>query len=87
MIVNFKNHWYYYLSLLGIVFLGVFLAFQLAYDRRLQVFVVVATALFYVFWGILHHFLEHDLNIKIVVEYILVGSLGMTIVLFLLKTV
>lgn len=87
MIVNLKKHLFYYLSLLGIVFLGIFLVLQLSFDRKLQVLLIVITAFFYVFWGILHHFLDHDLNIKIVVEYILIGSLGMTIILFLLKTV
>lgn len=46
---------------------------------------VVITSLFYVGWGILHHFVHHDLNAKIVVEYVLIGSLGMTVVLFIIK--
>lgn len=87
MIINIKKHFYYYLSLLGIVFLGVLLALQVSYDRRLQALIVVIMAFFYVLWATLHHLINHDLTTKIMVEYILIGSLGMTIVLFLLKAI
>lgn len=87
MIINIKKHFYYYLSLLGIVFLGVLLALQVSYDRRLQALIVVIMTFFYVLWATLHHLINHDLTTKIMVEYILIGSLGMTIVLFLLKAI
>lgn len=80
-----KKHWGYYLSLLGILFLGIFLAIQASPDRQLQMLTVILTTFFYVAWGILHHFLNHDLTVKIVIEYLLIGSLGMAIILFLLR--
>ncbi|MFH1832577.1 MAG: hypothetical protein ABH816_00220 [Candidatus Levyibacteriota bacterium] len=85
--ISFKKHLIYYSSLFAILSLGFVITFNLAPDKRLQTMGVVMTAFFYVTWGILHHFINHDLTVKIVVEYILIGSLGMTIVLFLLKTI
>lgn len=87
MINNFRKHLYYYFSLFVILGLGVFITLQLAPDKKLQVLGVVMTAFFYVAWGVLHHLVNHDLTVKIMVEYILIGSLGMTVVLFLLRVV
>lgn len=80
-----KKHTGYYLSLLLILALGIFLAMQLSYDRKLQMSIILLTSIFYVGFGILHHFIHHDLTAKIVIEYILIGSLGVTVILFLLK--
>ena len=63
-------------------------SFLLAYnstDRVFQIGVVVATTFFYVLWGILHHLTNHDLHARIVIEYILIGSLGLSIIFFLLS--
>ncbi len=80
-----RKHVVYYASLFAILSFGFFLASIDASDKRLQMAITVMTAFFYVSWGILHHLVNHDLTLKIVVEYILIGSLGITIVLFLLK--
>lgn len=85
MIINIKKHLFYYLSLLGVVGLGIFLVLQTSYDKNLQSLIAAITVFFYIFWGSLHHYMDHDLTAKIVIEYILIGSLGMTIALFLLK--
>lgn len=85
MIDNFNKHWGHYISLISILVLGLLLTSISSSNRHLQIGVVTLTALFYVLWGILHHLLNHDLNMKIVLEYILVGSFGLAIVVFLLK--
>ncbi|MBI1982061.1 MAG: hypothetical protein HYY87_00910 [Candidatus Levybacteria bacterium] len=86
MITNsIKKHTGYYFSLIIILALGIFLSLQTSGDRQLQMLIMVMTVFFYVAWGILHHLLEHDLNIKIVIEYVLIGSLAMSIVLFLVR--
>lgn len=84
MLLNLKKHAIYYFSLLTILFLGVFFAFQVSYDRQIQIIIVIITALLYVLLGILHHVVNHDLNKKIVIEYILMGGLGISIILFIL---
>lgn len=78
-----KEHIGYYLSMIIMVSLGIFLALQASYNLRLQVTIIVVTAFWYVLWGIAHHVIEHDLSSKIVVEYVLIGSLGMSIMFFL----
>ena len=39
---------------------------------------------FYMILGILHHFVNHELTAKIMVEYILIGALGISIVFFII---
>lgn len=80
-----KEHASYYLSLLLILAVGMLLASHTAYDTRLQFAVVALTTFCYLAWGILHHLLRHDLSAKVVVEYVLMGSLGMAVALFLLR--
>lgn len=80
-----RKHLGYYVPLFCMLVFGIFLIPHLAYARELQMSLVVAMAAFYVVWGILHHVVHHDITTKIVIEYILIGSLGMTIVMFLLK--
>ncbi len=81
----FKKNNGYYFSLAVILLLGFFLSVQTSDNKELQFLTIVATGCFYVAWGILHHLLHHNLTAKIVVEYVLIGSLGMTLIFFLLR--
>lgn len=85
MIENLKKHTMYYLSLLTILIIGVYFALNTSYDKTLQTIIIILTVLAYVIWGIMHHLANHDLKMKIVVEYVLVGGLGLSIILFLLR--
>lgn len=80
---QFAQHIWHYGALVAILTLGTFLTLQTASDRKLQLVVILTTTLFYVLWGVFHHLIEHDLTAKIVIEYVLVGSLGASVVLFL----
>ncbi len=80
-----KKHIIYYIFLSAVLFFGIFLTMQTADNRQLQSLIIFSTAFFYVGSGLLHHFLEHDLNSKIVLEYVLMGALGLTVILFFLK--
>lgn len=81
----FKTKIGYYFSLALILILGFFLSLETSDNQQIQFIVIAMTASFYVGWGILHHYLYHDLTAKIVIEYVLIGSLGMTVILFLLR--
>lgn len=85
MTVNHKHHILYYAVLLIILVLGVGLAIHTSYNRSLQLTVIIITTFFYVIGGIIHHVLHHDLNSKIVIEYVLMGAMGISIILFLLR--
>ncbi|MBI4080321.1 MAG: hypothetical protein HY430_00960 [Candidatus Levybacteria bacterium] len=80
-----QKHAKYYVSLLIALSLGgVFLAFSSA-ENDMKMMVAMIMAFFYVVWGIIHHYLEHDVNAKIVIEYVLIGALGISIIFFLLR--
>ena len=85
MISKLYKHSGYYLSLIAILTLGFLLAYTNHSNRSFQIGVVIATTFFYVLWGIIHHLLNHDLNAKIVIEYILIGAFGLTVIFFLLS--
>ena len=80
-----SEHLIYYISLAVILSMGLFLILSLAPNKQLQMTVFVVLSIFYVIWGLLHHFVNHELTTKLVVEYILIASLGIAIMLFLLK--
>lgn len=80
-----KQHTEYYLSLIVLLGLGTLLVFGAAPDKEFQTLIIVLTTVFYVGWGIVHHIINHDSTSKIVIEYVLIGSLGLTLVLFFLK--
>ncbi|MBI2614016.1 MAG: hypothetical protein HYW62_04570 [Candidatus Levybacteria bacterium] len=85
MLTKFYKHSLYYVFLVVILSLG-FLLTQNNSNKTFQIGVVVVTTFFYVLWGIMHHLINHDLSIKIVIEYILIGSFGLAIIFFLLAT-
>lgn len=82
---HIRKHVYYYLFLLisqVASFIGVLLV---APNVQLQMLVVTINSIIYVIWASLHHYLHHDLHPKIVLEYILVGFLGISITFFMLR--
>lgn len=84
MLKRISEHIVYYASLIVILSLSFLLAYN-SPDRNLQIGVIVITTFFYVLWGILHHLMNHDLHTKIVIEYILIGAFGLTVIFFLLS--
>lgn len=79
-----QDHIPYILSLIIIVGLGLLLALQFSYSKQAQMLIVVIITFLYVGIGLFHHKQNHDLAAKIVIEYTLIGGLGMTIVSFIL---
>lgn len=86
MIKLISEHGLYYISLVIILSLAFLLANSNS-DRSFQIGVVLATTFFYVLWGVMHHLLNHDLNTKIVIEYVLIGAFGLTVIFFLVNTI
>lgn len=70
-----RGHTVHYLILLGIVLLGFGLLMVFSANKSMQLVSALAIATTYLCYGLLHHWLEHDLTIKIVVEYVLVTLL------------
>lgn len=83
MLKNLSEHVVYYTSLVAILTLSFLLA-NSSSDKNFQIGVIIVTTFFYVLWGITHHLMNHDLHMKIVIEYILIGVFGLTVIFFLL---
>jgi len=79
-----SNHLSYYISLSAVLFLG-FLAIQKASTRELQILFLFIITFFYIILGIIHHLLNHKFSAKIMIEYVLIGCLGISIIFFILK--
>lgn len=84
MFSEFKNHLIDYLILLLIFSLGISLFFYFSFDRSIQIYSAILTAVAYFFWGIIHHHLEKNLYFKVVVEYFLIAFLGATVIISLI---
>lgn len=83
MIKKFLKHLNYYLLLLIIFSVGVITTVFASPNVNLQVAIIITTVVLYVFWGILHHKINHELTKKITVEYLLIGLLGLSIIFFI----
>lgn len=79
-----KTHILHYLTLFAILLAGLVGFYLFSYDRLFQAAVGVAIAVSYVAWGIIHHIIHEDLYPAVVIEYILVASLGLVIVFSLI---
>lgn len=81
---SFSHHLSHYLPLLGILLAGFSGLVWFSYDRSFQILVAIALAISYVIWGIIHHLIHKDLYLAVVIEYLVVASLGLVIVFSLI---
>ncbi len=79
-----NKHFEHYLSLLLILSFGALGAILIP-AKQSQMLIISLTTFLYIGWGIFHHYLNHDLATKIVIEYVLMGSFGMAIMLFIIR--
>lgn len=77
-----RNHIVHYLIILAIVVFGIFGSTLFVADKGVQTVWVIAVAILYLCYGVLHHYLVHDLTAKIVVEYVLVAFLVVSLFVF-----
>lgn len=82
---NHKKHINYYAVLIIMLFLVIFMLLSLSGYKDIQLIFIAFAAAAYIVWGLIHHWLEHSLNSKIVLEYLLFGLLGLIISLFYFK--
>lgn len=84
MFEDIKTHTLHYLILITIMAIGFGSVFAFSENKNTQFLLGGLTAVLYVFWGIIHHYMEDDLNLKIVIEYTLIAALSVTILFSLL---
>ncbi len=73
----------HYLPLLGVLGFGFIGFFAFSYDKSFQVAIIIATALGYVSWGIIHHSVHKDLTPQVTWEYLSFALLGAVLALSL----
>lgn len=84
MIKKTARHIQHYFPLVGILVAGAFGFVYFSYDKTFQASIVIATAVGYFVWGMIHHHLHRDLHLSVVLEYLAIAILGIVIVFSLL---
>lgn len=74
------KHLPHYMALFGILLAGFAGLILFSYDQKFQIAVAAATAVSYVFWGIVHHLLHKDLYFETVIEYLTIAILGFVLI-------
>lgn len=79
-----KHHKLIHAFVLLLILLGGAMTFWYAIgNTRLQLMAGVVTTVAYVAWGIIHHAMQGDLHRNVVVEYVLIGSIAIVLLLTL----
>jgi hypothetical protein len=73
-----KHIWYYTIFVIVELF-GLAMLYFLSTDKFMQFIIISFMATFYIGWSILHHYHHHNVTAKIVIEYVLIGLLGVVI--------
>jgi hypothetical protein len=82
---SMEKHIHHHALMIVLLLVGIVLMVKIADSRETKLLIAALTSFFYVGNGILHHVKSHDVTTKIVVEYVLIGSLGLTVVFFFLQ--
>ncbi len=81
---HIKVHLGYYFFLIFILVLGVIAISSTLYDKNLQAALVIILSVSYATLGIVHHRENHDLTLKVVLEYTAVSLFAIASIVFLL---
>ena len=71
----------HYIILIGILLCGLVAFLFTQGSHELQLIVSVTTAVAYVAWGMIHHAVNGDLHPKVVVEYALIGTIAVMLLM------
>ena len=77
------KHLFYYIFSIAILCIGLFLILINNHDNKMQALFIAMTATCYVLWSMVHHYVHHELHPRVVVEYLLIASLGIVLSLYL----
>ena len=80
-----KEHKLDYLVLVFGLLIGLGFFVYFSGQQAVQTAAVFLLALFYFFWGIIHHAFKKDLHFKVILEYLLISLLGLVVFLSLVK--
>lgn len=72
-IYDFTHHIFHYLVLAVILIGGLGAFFSFRNYPVIQFLIGLAISLSYIAWGIIHHYIDKDLSIKIVIEFVTIA--------------
>jgi hypothetical protein len=81
-----SKHIAHYASLIGIFILALIGFYFFSYDIAFQMSIVLASAISYITWGVVHHAIHKDLYLTVFIEYLTVAIFCVTIVFSLILT-
>lgn len=84
MLDGLKKHFHHYFSLVAIFAFGLTGFYFFRYDNFFQTGLVVAMAVAYISWGIIHHIIHKDIRLEIIIEYVAIAILGIITTLSLI---
>ena len=79
-----KRFLMHYGSLLTVVSMGFVGVIFFSYNKWIQAGILVAVATSYVVWGVTHHHIHKNLYLSVILEYVLIATVGLVIVLSLI---
>ena len=71
---KFTRHLSHYLPLFGILVAGLLGFLLFSYDRAFQLTISIAMTASYLAWGLIHHYLHDDLNLFVIIEYVVIAT-------------
>jgi hypothetical protein len=80
---NIKKHFWHYFVYLLIFGGGLVLLLATKGNSSIQAMSIIMIAFLYFLWSMVHHYVHHQLQVRVVVEYILIVMLGTILTLFL----
>lgn len=80
-----KSSWFHFLILIIILVLGTATFFMVRGNPTAQLVTGIIVSVAYIIWGVLHHAIDGDLHLKIVIEYILVGTIAILFLYFVMR--
>ena len=82
-----KVHPFHYLTLILGLGLGFFLYLSFAHEPLIQFGIIFIVAIYYFVWGVVHHHVEGDLHLRVVLEYLMVTLVSIIAFSFLFNNV
>lgn len=79
-----KQSLYHFLVLIAILAAGIFTFIGVRPNTTLQLFIGIMTAVAYVLWGLIHHAVKKDLHERIMIEYLLIGTIAIVLLVTML---
>ena len=80
MLTELKKHPLHFVVLALLMFAHMIVFFMLPHLVAFRHLIVISAVFWYLVWATVHHYLLDDLNLNLILEYILIGGICVTLV-------